>query len=61
MTEYAIYKGDNLLCIGTPKECADFMGVKVETVKFYLTPTYQRRVAKRKNARNYLTVTKLED
>lgn len=46
--EYAVYKGDNLICIGTAKECAVEMGVQPETIKFYTTPTYQKRLAKRK-------------
>lgn len=62
MTEYAIYKGDEFLVIGTAAECADFMGWKREkTVSWYTHPAYERKVAKRKNARNYITVTKLED
>jgi hypothetical protein len=59
--EYVVYKGESLICIGTIKECAEHMGVLPETVKFYTTPTYQKRLAKRKNPRNYLTVTKLVD
>lgn len=61
--EYAVYKGDNLVCIGTAKECAAEMGVQPETIKFYTTPTYQKRLAKRKKTSKagYLTVTKLED
>lgn len=26
--EYAIYKGDTLLCIGTAEECAEHLNVK---------------------------------
>ena len=61
--EYAVYKGENLVCIGTAKECAEEMNVLPETIKFYTTPTYQKRLAKRKkvSAAGYLTVTKLED
>ncbi|MBN8200497.1 hypothetical protein [Bacillus sp. NTK034] len=59
--DYAVYKGEEIICIGTLVECAEQMGVKKETVKFYTTPTYKRRIAKRKNARNYITVIKLED
>jgi len=59
--ELAVYKGDNLICIGTAEECAEHMGVLVATVKFYLTPTYQRKIAKRKNPRNYITVERLEE
>ena len=59
--EYAVYKGESLVCIGTIQEYADHMGVLPETVRFYKTPVYQRRLAKRKKSQNYLTVTELED
>ena len=61
MTEYAVYKGDTFIVAGTAPEIAEFMGWKVDTVYWYSTPQYKRRVLKRKNARNYITVTKLED
>lgn len=59
--EYAVYKGDSFICIGTLKECAEHMGVLIDTVRFYTTPTYQRRLAKRKNPKNYITVTELSE
>ncbi|MED1535454.1 hypothetical protein [Bacillus pseudomycoides] len=60
LKEYVVYKGESLLCIGTIQECAQHIGVLPKTVHFYLTPAYQRRLAKRKKARNYITVTELE-
>ncbi|CAI8810586.1 MULTISPECIES: hypothetical protein [Bacillus] len=59
--EYVVYKGESLICIGTIKECAQHMGVLPKTVHFYMTPAYQSRLAKKKKARNYLTVTELEE
>ena len=50
MKEYALYKGENLLAIGTGEEIAKRMGVKKETIAFYKTPAYRRR-AKSKNVR----------
>ncbi|WP_074389221.1 hypothetical protein [Streptococcus suis] len=41
--EYALYKGDELLGMGTAHELADLLNVKVETIHFYSTPTYQKR------------------
>ncbi|WP_306007391.1 hypothetical protein [Bacillus sp. MMSF_3353] len=61
LKEYVVYKGESLLCIGTIQECADYMGVLPATVRYYTTPTYQKRLAKRKRARNYITVTELEE
>jgi len=39
----AIYKGEELLTSGTAKECADELNVKVDTVYYYKTKTYQNR------------------
>lgn len=47
MFEYAIYKGDDLLIIGTREECAKELDVKPETISFYCTPSYKKRVADR--------------
>lgn len=56
-----MYKGEDLLHIGTLDELAEAHGVKRETIKFYLTPAYLRRIARRKKPMNYITLTKLED
>ncbi|MCU4966268.1 hypothetical protein ABWK26_22155 [Bacillus toyonensis] len=61
LKEYAIYKGESLICIGTVLECAQHLGVLPKTVHFYKTPAYRKRVASRKKARNYLTVTALDE
>lgn len=41
--EYALYKGDECLSIGTLKEIAKEMNVSTRTIKFYGTPTYKKR------------------
>ena len=41
--EYALYKGEELLAIGTKKELAEKFNVKEDTISFYLTPTYLKR------------------
>lgn len=57
--EYALYKGDELLAIGTLKELSDKFNVKKETIKFYSSPSYLKR---RKNSKsgNYRIVVKLD-
>ncbi|SBO18628.1 hypothetical protein [Carnobacterium divergens] len=57
--EYAVYKGDELLGIGTAKELAEILKVKVETIKFYSTASYQKRIKKENH--NRLISVKLED
>lgn len=59
--EFAVYRGEEFICMGTLQECADHMGVSIKTMSFYTFPVYQRRVAERKNPRNYITVTELDD
>lgn len=46
--EFALYKGESLLAIGTIKEIADAMKVKKETIEFYSMPAYLKRAEKRK-------------
>lgn len=43
MKEYALYKGEKCLAIGTIKEIAIQMKVKAKTIRFYKTPTYKKR------------------
>lgn len=51
MSEVAVYRGDEMLCTGTVQECAKKMKVLPETIRFYTTPTYRKRLALRKNGR----------
>lgn len=56
--EFAMYKGDELLGIGTAKELAEKLNVKVETIRFYNTPTYKKRV---KQGKNRKVLVEIED
>ncbi|EAC8092889.1 TPA: hypothetical protein ACSY1D_11270 [Listeria monocytogenes] len=47
MTEYALYKADELLIIGTVEELAEFQKVKCETILFYATPSYRKRTSEK--------------
>lgn len=44
--EYALYKGEECLAIGTIKEIAERMNVKERTIYFYTMPTYKKRCKK---------------
>lgn len=59
--EYALYKGDELLIIGTIKEIAKHEGVKVDTIKFYKTPVYKKRVESRKRSKAPKILVSLDD
>ena len=58
MREYAVYKGDELLVIGTLEECAEALKVKPATILFYQSGVYQRRG---KNSNKRRIAIKLED
>lgn len=60
-TEIAIFQGDNMLATGTVRELAKQLNVKPGTIKFYLTPAYQRRLAKRKTLDRSRTAVRLDD
>lgn len=60
LSEYAMYKGESFLYIGTMSELAELHGVKRDTIHFYTTQAYRNKIAKRKNARNYITVDRLD-
>lgn len=49
--EYALYSGDEFVMIGTVPELAERMGVKPDTVKWYLTHTARKRREKRNTTR----------
>lgn len=41
--EYALYKGDKFIDIGTAKELSKLINVKPRTIQFYATPTQIKR------------------
>ena len=51
--EYALYKGDELLAMGTKREIAEQLGVSVNTVSYYGTPVYARQTNDSKGRRFY--------
>lgn len=61
MREYALYKGDDFLFTGTLEECAAFKGVKTETIRYWTTPAYQRRIDRRRRSKNATIVIVLDE
>lgn len=41
--EFALYKGEELIAMGTKREIAEQLGVSPSTVGYYGTPVYARR------------------
>ena len=47
MKEYALYKGDKFIDIGTAEYLANKLKVKVKSIHFYRSPTYLKRTGYR--------------
>lgn len=47
--EFALYKGDEMLAIGTISEIAKIMNVNEKTIYTYSTNSYKKRIRDRKN------------
>lgn len=59
MKEYALFKGEQMVAIGTVEEIAAESGVKPRTIQFYMSRAYQRRAKSEVN--NRLQLVKIED
>jgi hypothetical protein len=59
--EFAVYKGETFITLGTAKECAAQLGIKPSSFKWYTTPTGKRRIENRKNRDKCLYIDRLED
>ena len=61
--QYAMYKGEELLAMGTAKEICKEMGIKEETFHFYRTTHYKNIVknSRLKNRRVIIRIDKDED
>lgn len=58
--EYALYKGDNFLDIGTIKELSERYDISVKTLRWYSTPCYKNKIKNKKNIKSYVVV-RIED
>lgn len=58
--EYALYKGDKFIDIGTLTYLAKLLNVDEKTIKYYSTPGYLMRCQKYNGNGNYLVVVKLD-
>ena len=56
--EYALYRGDEFITLGTVKELAEFMEVKEASVRFWTMPSYIARI---KQYHNSLRAIKIEE
>lgn len=58
--EYALYKGEEILSIGTICEIAKELNIMPQTVRYYKTNAYKRKLARR-NTKNPMLLIELED
>lgn len=58
--EYAVYRGDTFLFIGTAEECAKRLGVKADTIRWNASPRGLRRFENSKDKSKALRVIKLD-
>lgn len=56
--DYALYKGDDFLTVGSVQELSEYLNVKPETVRFFSYPSYLKRFS---DDNNRLIVIKIED
>ena len=49
--EYALYKGEEIIAMGTKREIAEQLGVSASTIGYYGTPVYARRTSESKRRR----------
>ncbi len=54
--EYALYKGDRFIDIGTKEYLANLLNVRKETIEFYASPTQLKR-----NKDNGYVVIRIDD
>ena len=49
--EYALYKGEEIIAMGTKREIAERLGISVHSVDHYGTPAYARRTSEERGRR----------
>lgn len=57
--EYALYKGDEFICLGTAKEIAEKVNLTPDYIQWLSTPAYKKRVLARSTYENAKIVIKL--
>lgn len=53
---YAMYKKDKCLATGTLVQLSKSLNISIQTLRFYLTPTYQKRFKESKNRRELIRI-----
>lgn len=59
--EIAIYRNDEIVAMGTEKECAEEMNVSIEYIRWLMTPTGIKRQSNRKNPNLATMAVKIDE
>lgn len=59
--EYAVYKNDEIIAMGTAEECAEELGVSAAYIKWMTSPSGKKRLAEKLNPEMATTAAKLDD
>ncbi len=57
--QYAVYKGDVLLVMGTVKECAEALNVTEKYIRWLTSPAAKKRIKRRKKQKNVTTAVRV--
>ena len=57
--DFAVYKNDEIVVMGTAQECAKELGVTEDYIHWMTTPSAQKRIAER-NTKRVTTAVKLD-
>lgn len=59
--DYAVYRGDEFLFIGTSDECVKRLGCSLSTFRWYASPVAKKRIDSRKGSKSQIVVVRLDD
>lgn len=59
--EFAVYRGDEIVAMGTAEECAEGLGVSPKYIRWMTTPYGRKLTNSRKNANKATTAVKLDE
>lgn len=60
-TEFALYRGDNFVDIGTKQELMEMYNITSDEWSFCISPTAKKRAEKRKFLTNAMIIERIED
>ena len=59
--EYVLYKGEEVLGIGTADELSEQLGVRPQTIRSYSSPSHMRRIEESADPESRIVAVKVKD